>query len=370
MCVLSARGFLRLLGRTGLGAMMVPTTTESRWARVVYSKVNRTVVKFGVSTVYPVLRRDSRLKGSRRYQIDPQKQPRHLIRWGDKQLQGEIMSVLKRVEEAYLDVLRFIIIFVASVLLLGAIVFAVLAASNSGPGNAKDSSTKLTVNADDVTNGVVASKSSNKTPAQAISLDAEGERKVIDPNQALFERAAVAIFNFVNKHGRGAESIDKESVIQVSKRKASIYKEAEVAKEFASGLAATMEKTLADPKILKLVEAPAAVPPVAAPAQSVEGDESMVQAQPPAPVQPFKESPIGVVNSTLENYIALFGKQLAEKESERDKAAAMEIERKANATQQLYMAGGAFGTFLLLVFISIVVKIERNLRNLSVPPKS
>ena len=182
--------------------------------------------------------------------------------------------------------------------------------------------------------------------------------------------SAVAIVNFVNKHGRGAESIDKESVIQVSKRKASIYKEAEVAKEFASGLAATMEKTLADPKILKLVEAPAAVPPVAAPAQSVEGDESMVQAQPPAPVQPFKESPIGVVNSTLENYIALFGKQLAEKESERDKAAAMEIERKANATQQLYMAGGAFGTFLLLVFISIVVKIERNLRNLSVPPKS
>ena len=129
-----------------------------------------------------------------------------------------------------------------------------------------------------------------------------------------------------------------------------------------------MEKALADPKILKLIEpvalAPATVPE---PVESVEGSEPAQQSQPQA--RSFKESPIGIANATMKTYIDLFDKQLADRERAIPEKDAAEIARKAEATQQLYIAAGAFGSFLLLVFISIVVKIERNLRNLSVPTK-
>jgi hypothetical protein len=278
------------------------------------------------------------------------------------------MSVLKRVEEAYLDVLRFIIIVVASVLLLGSIVFAVLAVGDSGSGKTGGSGATLTVNVDDVTNGVVDSRVSKKSSNEGESLNVDTKRESIDPNQALFERAANAIVGFVNKNGLGVESIEKEPVIQLCKNKASLYEDAEVAKEFATGLAVTMEKALADPKILKLIEpvalAPATVPE---PVESVEGSEPAQQSQPQA--RSFKESPIGIANATMKTYIDLFDKQLADRERAIPEKDAAEIARKAEATQQLYIAAGAFGSFLLLVFISIVVKIERNLRNLSVPTK-
>jgi hypothetical protein len=277
------------------------------------------------------------------------------------------MSALKRVEELYLDVLRFIIISVASILLIGAVVFAALAASNLGHQVAKDTQANSTVNPNEVTEGVLASKSNEKAGKTPIRKDVGDDDNTNDPNLALHERTAQAIVAFVNKNGQGIESLAKEGVIEVSKRKANQFKEPATAKEFAEGLAITMEKTLSDPKILKLFEPLPTAPPPPAPAAQSTDTEAVEQASPA--VASLRESPIGVVNDTLTTYTKLFNQKVQNRERANEQAITDEIERKATAMTQLYVAGGAFGAFLFLVFISIVVKIERNLRVLTISEK-
>jgi hypothetical protein len=75
------------------------------------------------------------------------------------------------------------------------------------------------------------------------------------------------------------------------------------------------------------------------------------------------------VNDTLTTYTKLFNQKVQNRERANEQAITDEIERKATAMTQLYVAGGAFGAFLFLVFISIVVKIERNLRVLTISEK-
>lgn len=274
------------------------------------------------------------------------------------------MSVLKRVEELYLEVLRFIIIAAASLLLLAAVVFGALAASNYSQSSHGSEHTPANVNPADVTEGVLASKADKKPAANNAPSQVGEEGNASDPNEPTYERIAKVIVDFVGKNGHGVETLQKAPVIEVTKRKTNQYEDPAVAKEFVDGLAIAMEKTLTDPKVLKLFEpmpAPPAVKPAAPETEEVEQ---------PAPVAPLlRESPIEIVNATLSTYIRLFNEKLKEREQAKNEAAAAEIQKKAAAMTQLTIAGATFGAFLFLVFISIVVKIERNLRTFSVATK-
>lgn len=281
------------------------------------------------------------------------------------------MSVLKRVEELYLEVLRFIIIASASVLLVVAVVLASIAASNFGHPTDKDAQQTSVVNPAEVTNGVLTAKANAKPSKAPAQKEVGEETNSADPNQATYERIAKTIVNFVKKYGQNIESVSNEDVIKVTRSKTAMYHDAATAKEFANGLAASMEKTLSDQKILKLFEASAStVAPAPTPTPVVQTTESenVEQPAPVAPAPALLESPLGIVNETLSTYIRMFNETLQAHEQAKAQALAEEVERKANAMTQLYIAGGAFGAFLMLVFISIVVKIERNLRELAAAP--
>ena len=280
------------------------------------------------------------------------------------------MSVLKRIEEAYLDVLRFIIIAAASLLLLGAIVAAGMAGNNWGKRTGAGDQTNVSVAPEEVADMVVAMKADAAPSAGKPVPDAAAQSKKVDPNQAFHERTATAVYNFVTKYGKGAETIDKSRVISVTSTKARQYKDPATEAEFAQGVALTMEKTLSDPKIIKLVELPAeSVKPPQAPTEAVPGGDAADIQPVPSVALPFKESPIGIVNNVLDTYSRLFAERIEKKVSDRNQAELEESAHKATAMTQLYFAAGAFGAFLMLVFISIVVKIERNLRALTIPSK-
>jgi hypothetical protein len=44
------------------------------------------------------------------------------------------------------------------------------------------------------------------------------------------------------------------------------------------------------------------------------------------------------------------------------------METKANAMTRMYIAGGMFGTFLLVIFLTIAIRIERNMREIAARP--
>ena len=277
------------------------------------------------------------------------------------------MSVLKRVEEAYLEVLRFIIIAAASLLLIGAMVVAGLAANNWSQHGPSGEQATAPITPEDVTNKVIAAKADAPASTEKPVLDAAKAKAQVDPNEPLHERTATAIVNFVTKYGKGAETIDKPSVLEVTREKSQQYRDATVSADFAQGLAITMEKALSDPKVIQLVELPT-VPakPAAAASTPAPGTEEVIESSLEQPVaRPFKESPIGIVNDVLGTYVRLFAEKIEKKAQEKAQAELDEVTRKATAMTQIYIAGAAFGAFLLLVFISIVVKIERNLRALT-----
>lgn len=270
------------------------------------------------------------------------------------------MTVLKRVEELYLDVLRFILIAAASILLIAAVGFGVMAGKNYSQSSQIDKPVPAEVNPSEVTDSVLASKSENK-PSSVTTPSRVGEDgKTADPNEQTYERIAKIIVEFVRKNGQGLETIQLAPVIEVTRRKAHQYDDPTVVKEFADGLVITMEKTLADPKIAKLFE-PAAPAPVA-PSAPVANEGEVAEQQAAPVTATLRESPIEIVNSTLTTYIRLFNAKIKEREQAKAAAIAEEVQSKATAMTQLTIAGSTFGAFLFLVFISIVVKIERNLR--------
>jgi len=151
------------------------------------------------------------------------------------------------------------------------------------------------------------------------------------------------------------------------KQRAKPYENTPDAKPFSEGLALAMEKVLNEPKVIKLVEPTItkAVAPVVVASAPEGGEIDEVQ----SPAQPrFKVSPIDVVNKALFDYVSAFEENVKKRDQASVDTISEAAERKATAMTQLYMAGGIFGSFLFLVFISIVVKIERNLRALSLAP--
>lgn len=277
------------------------------------------------------------------------------------------MLLLKRVEEAYLGVLRLIIISAASLLLIAAAVFAVLASINLASTNKKVPEAIAAVNPEEITQGVI-SDHAEATPATKAPSEKSDGKADTDPNQAEFDRAAVVILNFVKQHGKGRESLDKTIVLSVLINKAAPYQGTADAKPFAAGLAQVMEKSLSDPKLVKLVAPQKATqaPPPAAPAASDDtATEAVTEAAPQEPA--FKVSPIDVINGVLNKYVSAFSDLVKQREQAKEDAVAAGIQSKGEMMTQLYVAGGLFGAFLCLVFISIVVKIERNLRVLTVP---
>ena len=64
----------------------------------------------------------------------------------------------------------------------------------------------------------------------------------------------------------------------------------------------------------------------------------------------------------VKTYKAEFDKQIEEVEAANERAEAEHAAKKAESMQMIYVAGAAFLAFLLIVFLSIIIRIERNLR--------
>lgn len=279
---------------------------------------------------------------------------------------GEAMSVLQRVEETYLGILRFVVILVSSLLLVATVVLAVSAAGGLKDEPKTEATGSATVKPDDVIESVVASAEAQKGSEKGLRKTSK-ERvsgSETDPNKAYYDRIAAAVTGFVTKYSKGVESVEASQIVEVTKNKAERYKGDEhLVSSFASGLATTMESAVKSPSIISRVQKTGAAP--VAPARpaptETSGEESEELVQPQAE-PPFKESPLQVVNEVLGTYVRMFDEKVKSAEAEKSAALAEAIERKAEAMNRLYMAGGAFGSFLALVFMSILVKIERNLR--------
>jgi hypothetical protein len=75
-------------------------------------------------------------------------------------------------------------------------------------------------------------------------------------------------------------------------------------------------------------------------------------------------SALAIVNRALDLYSADFERQLEQSRRELTEAQQEHLQNKAEAASNLYLAMASFGLFLCIVFLSIFIRIERNLRHL------
>ena len=238
--------------------------------------------------------------------------------------------MLQKLENAYLAILRFVVIAVAGVLLVAVVIlgFNSFKAIQFEPV-AKEIAPL--VSEQELIKGISKKSASPKSePNQS-----GGETKTIDSNAAFYERSANAIATFVAKYSGGAESVEKGQVVNITKNRAESLGDPKLVTAFAKGFADAIEKTLADPSVIKMAQTTSA---------------------------------LDVINTALNIFTQNFSKQIEEENAQFATKQQEYIEKKAEGMQSLYVAAGAFVSFLMIVFLSIIIRIERNLRHLENKP--
>ena len=238
--------------------------------------------------------------------------------------------MLQKLENAYLMILRVVVIVTAGLLLAGVVFYGFNSFKGFSEPTMDNQPPK--VSDKDLIDGLIAKPSTSEGQANASEAGTDSAAQpTSDENQAYYTRAAAAIANFVATHSSGQESLDKEQVVKIIKEQAESNTSPERVTAYASGFAQAVEGALASPSVAMLAS---------------------------------QSSAIDVVNNALKSFNAQFDKQLAEKDARYVAEQEKHLQNKAEAMQSLYIAAGAFGMFLLIVFLSIFIRIERNLRNL------
>lgn len=233
--------------------------------------------------------------------------------------------MLQKIENAYLAILRLAVIVIAGLLLVAVVIQGLnsIKAIRMEPETAKAAPT--------VSGQELIADVAKKATAEGEEPSEADTSTAADPNQAHFDRTAKAIASFVAKHSTTGESVDVAQVADVIKSKAAELEDAGHTAAYAKGLADLIEKTLASPSVIKAAQTTSA---------------------------------IHVVDVAIDTYGEKFNAQIEAVNAQNEKKLEEYTEKKAEGMQSLYVAVGAFFAFLTIIFLSVIIRIERNLRHL------
>lgn len=239
--------------------------------------------------------------------------------------------MLQKLEDAYLAILRAVVIIASGILLVGVVIFGLGTLRGLGDGPSDE------INSPDVAAKSVIEKmtiSDQIQGADGLSEDSTTKpAKKSDPNQEHFDSSAKVIVDFVVKNSGGEESPDQKDVSDVTKSRANAYKTEELRAAYAKGFSDSVSEILGDSTIIGLAKS---------------------------------TSSIDVVNQLLNAYTGEFNSQIMAEQERVAEEQQEHAQAKLDSASNLYIAGACFGLFLLIVFLSIFIKIERNLRQISV----
>lgn len=270
------------------------------------------------------------------------------------------MSIIQKLENSYLGILRVVVIAASSLLLIAAIALGGWSIKGVLP-TAEPKIETVSVDLKDVM-ALVAPE--EKTVAQANEPSASNKAGVKAANatqQAAYEKIYTMAATFIGKFSGNVQTLNKNGFFEYLDTKLNKYDSDEVRAQYLSGLTSVMDSSFKSLRVTAIAGSPmVAVAP--SPEQSGEttGLEQMIPL--------VNDKPINMVGSVINSYTELFSKKIAAAKEKQEELAAEIQHEKATAMMQLYVAAGLFGFFLLVVFLSIVIKIERNLRTIAVKP--
>ena len=168
-----------------------------------------------------------------------------------------------------------------------------------------------------------------------------------DPNEVNIDRTANVIQKFVREKSGGAVDIKFDAVKEIISKNVNAQDLPELSAAYAANLAGSIEKALYSQKVLALLPANKA--------NSTDDANATSEA-------PTSNAAVQIINNFLAKYRERFAEIVANQRKEKMAAIQRRVDAKAAAMQSLYGSAGAFAMFMLVVFLSIFIKIERNLR--------
>lgn len=284
------------------------------------------------------------------------------------------MSLLQKLENSYLGLLRVVVIVAASILLLVAVVMGALSVQGMLPAS-EHKMESVSVDPKDVLAQVAPDE---KKTTQADEKKApKADPKKDTRHSSDYEKIFATVHLFVTTYSKNTLKIDKEPLFEYLDKKSDVYGSDDLKSTYIAGLAGALNASLLDKRVIARVEKPATAPVKQVPAPApdpqqdmtqADGTDVAVQAAPAIVETAFKESPFLVVDAVVDTYTTMFNQKLVDAKEKRDAKAMEQMEAKAGATMKAYIAAGVFGAFLLVIFLSIAIRIERNLKVIADKP--
>ena len=230
--------------------------------------------------------------------------------------------MLQKLEDFYLAILRFVVILVAGLLLIAVIVLALRSVDALKPVPEPVAVTPAVSQAE-LKKSVLASAGD----LQSEAVPSTGS--TADPNQGYYNRIGASIKKFFDTQFPDQYNINPEGLASFVKDRADTYDDAEIRAAYAKSLSENIDTLLTDRDLV-----------------------AYAKANEPGPT----------IDRIVNSFTEEFNRQIVETEEKNREAQEAHLAEKAQAQQNLYLAVAAFGIFLLIVFLSIIIRIERNLR--------
>ncbi len=285
------------------------------------------------------------------------------------------MSVVNKLETSYLNLLRIFVIIVASILLIVSVVAGITGLV--GVVNFGSSVPAKKVTLEDAINEKPKAEE-DKLGTAVVEKNVEKE----DPYKNEYQKVVNSIDKFIKANKGNPDSFGKEQKDRVTAyliETTNAYDNDETKKSYITGLSSIMEKALENKTVIARVKEPPKLlptkrliqqPPTVVKSVNPETGETVQHTVKTPPVEEVvipeevvsDSSSDRIAYQILINYKEKFDANIEEADAE---TASKNLEKVVNSVasmMKLYVAGGAFLAFLLVVFMSIVVKIERNLR--------
>lgn len=287
------------------------------------------------------------------------------------------MSIIQKLENSYVAILRVVIIIFATILLIGAVGLVVMSLVEKF-GSAPAGKT-IKVDTSKVLTAVVPAA---EAPAAA-SEAAKGRAY-----QAEFDKAYALVTPFVQKHSAGKETLDKEVLFATLDGAMERFDEPAMQKAYITGWNETMSASLKDKRILERAAAinapaPAAQPVAQAPAVQAESEEVAVDGETSEEVtddaaaaaaaaaeemseevEASGDTAEGIVTEISNAYSEQFSTQYMENLLKPD----TEGSAKMGSMTYMIAAASIFFSFLCVIFLTVTIRIERNLREIAYRP--
>lgn len=234
--------------------------------------------------------------------------------------------MLQIIENFYLALLRLSVILSAGLLLLSALTLAVVGVNALREPVPGDTPPPPSTNPEALKGQLL-----NKEPVAPKAAASAAKQSRPQPAQADLKRATDALVSFVRTHSDGSEGVDPSVVGGIVRELSVRYEEQGLAAVHAKQFADAMEKILKDPAVIADAK---------------------------------QRKPVTVINDLIRLFDAQFEASV-NKAQEQQQTRRLEAQaNRAQGEQLLYIAGGVLGTFFVVVFMSIAIRIERNLRPL------